>query len=44
MFADGAGREIGIAADMTTFEAPPSGYDVLWCVAVGAAIDPVSSR
>ena len=39
-----AGRKIGIAATMITFEAPPPGYDVLWCVGVGAAIASVTSR
>ena len=44
LLADRAGRKIGIAAAMITFEALPPGYDVLWCVGVGAAISPVTSR
>ena len=44
LLVDRAGRKIGIAAAMITFEAPPTGYVVLWCVGVGAAIAPVTSR
>ena len=42
--ADRAGRQIGLAAAIIIFEAPPPGYDVLWSVGVGAAIAPVTSR
>ena len=42
--ADRAGRKIGLAAAVITFEAPPPGYDVIRSVGVGVAIAPVASR
>ena len=44
LLADRAGRKIGIAAAYISFEEPPPGNDVLWCVGVDAAIDPLISR